>query len=554
MRTHVPTLETGPPGHQVMGRPIPGEAVLGGIAPHRISPASWARALRSVWSNRDRLSYSWRILSRGVCEVCSLGPRGLRDDVLPGLHLCSLRLEGLRRNTMGPVDPLWLSSIDMLRAKTTQGLEELGRLPHPLVRRRNEPGFSRISWDEALALGSRALSETPSRTRLLASRSGPTDETWYALARAAERLGAPAPSMAGMSPAGCPATCSLSDWIGTDLLLVWGAELTQQQPEALRYLAAAKQAGTRIVALNPLAAHALASPIGLRLADDLVQVRPGGDEALIWAVLKLLVRWNALDQDFLAQRTAGWEALWASLEPLPVDTLLERAGVRYNEAEWLARLVSRAGSMISVWSSGLARASATGAVLDLHLVRGAVGRPRTGWMALEAHPGAPGARLCGLRPYQPEPPEHIELDAVVTVGALPPELAGAACRVHLDTHLEPTALLEPAEGGFVLLLPALTRHEQPGGGVVMSVERRIRYAPRVSDEPPVVPEARPDAWILGQLAGLPWPDLHAVRAEMAHQLPEYAGAQELHQDGQFVQWGGPRLGSQGILSFSVPVS
>jgi anaerobic selenocysteine-containing dehydrogenase len=572
MRTDVPTLETGPPGHQVMGRPIPGEAVLGGIAPHRISPASWARALRSVWSNRDRLGYSWRILSRGVCEVCCLGPRGLRDDVLPGPHLCSRRLEGLRRNTMGPLDPLWLASIDMLRARSAQELEELGRLPHPLVRRRNERGFSKISWQEALELGGAALaSAAPERTRLLASRSGPTDEAWYALARVAELLGAPAPQMVGMSPAGCTATCSLSDWIGTDLLLVWGAELTQQQPEALRYLAAAKEAGTRIVVVNPSSEHALGSPVGLRLADDLVQVRPGGDEALVRAVLKLLVRWGALDQAFVAQRTTGWEALQASLSPLSLDGLLEQAGVRYNEAEWLARLVARASSMISVWSSGLARPSAAGAVLDLHLARGATGRPRTGWMALEAHPGAPGARLCGLRPYVPE---ALALDVVLTVGALPPELASSAgsirTRIHTDIALEPTALLEPAEGGLVLLLPALTRHEQPGGGVVMSVERRIRYTPRVSDEPPVVSEARPDALVLAQLASaalvqvqpgqvgsgqgaLPWLDLHAARAEMAAR-PEYSGASELHRDGEFVQWGGPRLDGQELLAFSPPIS
>ena len=47
------------------------------------------------------------------------------------------------------------------------------------------------------------------------------------------------------------ATCSLKDWIGTDLLVIWGSDLANNQPVTTKYLHYAKQAGTRIVVVNP---------------------------------------------------------------------------------------------------------------------------------------------------------------------------------------------------------------------------------------------------------------------------------------------------------------
>ena len=54
-----------------------------------------------AWENRDNLQYAWNILQHGVCDGCSLGPRGLQDDVIEGTHLCMSRLKLLRNNTVG---------------------------------------------------------------------------------------------------------------------------------------------------------------------------------------------------------------------------------------------------------------------------------------------------------------------------------------------------------------------------------------------------------------------------------------------------------------------
>src|SRR5262245_21262365 len=51
---------------------------------------------RVLWENRNNLPYARRILNHGVCDGCSLGPRGLRDDTLDGVRLCLTRLRLLR--------------------------------------------------------------------------------------------------------------------------------------------------------------------------------------------------------------------------------------------------------------------------------------------------------------------------------------------------------------------------------------------------------------------------------------------------------------------------
>src|SRR5438132_13927858 len=75
-----------------------------------------------VWKNRDNLPYAWRILTRGVCDGCSLGPYGLRDNVISGTHLCMTRLNLLRFNTMPAAAAKKFSDIAKLRAMSNEEL------------------------------------------------------------------------------------------------------------------------------------------------------------------------------------------------------------------------------------------------------------------------------------------------------------------------------------------------------------------------------------------------------------------------------------------------
>src|SRR4029453_15302908 len=107
---------------------------------------------RVPWENRDQPGYAWRILLPGVCDGCSLGPRGIRDDVISGVHLCMTRLNLLRLNTMGPVPDAVVAARPRLRARPNKELHGLGRLPYPMIHRAGDDRLHRLSWDEALGI------------------------------------------------------------------------------------------------------------------------------------------------------------------------------------------------------------------------------------------------------------------------------------------------------------------------------------------------------------------------------------------------------------------
>src|SRR5678815_2271501 len=92
-------------------------------------------------------------------------------------------------------------------------------------------------------------------------------------------------------------------------------------------------------------------------------------------------------------------------------------------------------------------------------------------------------------------------------------------------------------GAAVLILPAQTRYETPGGGTATSTERRIRFSPEVPG--PRIAEAWPE-WRIPVAVAL------AARPDMARAMPLYAGIDTLEREGQSVQWGGERLFTDGF--------
>ena len=116
-------------------------------------PNAYKDILDTVWENRDNLGYAWRILSDGCCDGCALGTSGMHDWTMKGIHLCAVRLQLLRLNTMPAMD--WRAASKTwpgCAARREKQLRKLGRLPVPMVRRKGEKGFRRVSWDEAIAL------------------------------------------------------------------------------------------------------------------------------------------------------------------------------------------------------------------------------------------------------------------------------------------------------------------------------------------------------------------------------------------------------------------
>src|SRR5688500_6320817 len=125
-------------------------AVLSPFGLGQTKPHHFRDMAKIVWKNRDNLGYAWKVLSRGVCDGCALGVAGLHDWTISGVHLWMTRLNLMRLNTMPAFDPNVLSDVSKLKGLRNDELRELGRLAYPMLRKRGEKGFTRISWDDAL--------------------------------------------------------------------------------------------------------------------------------------------------------------------------------------------------------------------------------------------------------------------------------------------------------------------------------------------------------------------------------------------------------------------
>src|SRR6266850_150691 len=313
-------------------------------------PRPFVEMAQVAWENRDQLGYALRILTRGVCDGCSLGPRGLRDDVIDGVHLYMTRLKLLRLNTMGPIPEGRLRDLAALRALRNQELHPLGRLPFPLIHRAGSGQLHRLSWDEALGIIGEALRELPGeRMGFFATSRGIVNETYYAFQKVARLLGSNhvdlcarlchAASVAGLKDTlGVPApTCSLKDLIGSDLVVILGSHLANNQPVTMKYLTYAKRRGTRILVVNPMREPGLerywvpsdlrSAVFGTRLMDDFFQVAVGGDVAFMHGVLKHLIEREWWDRVFVERHTTGFDETRALVASLSWEALERGAGL-----------------------------------------------------------------------------------------------------------------------------------------------------------------------------------------------------------------------------------
>ncbi len=608
------------------------------MAPRRWNPSSWvslspngightkpnhlAEMTRVAVNVRHAPKKAWQILSKGVCDGCALGVAGFHDWTLDGIHLCTTRLKLLEVNCADPFDHSVLHDVSWLKSRTSTELREMGRLAHPMRRRRGDKGFRRISWDEALdAVAGGIRAAGPDRTAFYLTSRGLTNETYYVAGKAARAMGVAnidsaartchAPSTIGLkSTIGVSAsTCSLQDVIETDLIVLWGANVANNQPVFTKYLYEAKKNGARVVVVNPYLEPGLerywvpskseSFLFGTKLCDLHVPVRPEGDVALANAVLKLLVERDAVDRSFVDAHTTGWDELTRFLDTHSVDDLCAQAGVPVEVVGQLAEEYARASSAIFVWSMGITQhrhgVEGVKALVNLALARGNVGRNGSGLMPIRGHSGVQGgaemgayataypgtvsitpesARALGEAWGFPVPdrpgltaPETIlaverdEIDVLFLDGSNlleimpdPTRVATALERVPLRVHQDIVLTSQMfLDGDDVILLPAATRYEQEGGGTSTTTERQIAFSPRVIDPPG---EARSEWRIFAEIAIRVSPDRAAqfswetnrdLRAEIGRVVPFYAGIEDLSTTGDAVQYGGRHLCADGVF-------
>ncbi|CAM3902030.1 molybdopterin-dependent oxidoreductase [Tsukamurella ocularis] len=186
---------------------------------------------------------------------------------------------------------------------------------------------------------------------------------------------------------------SYDDLDHADVFLVMGANMADCHPILFLRMMDRVKAGAKLVVVDPRRT-ATAAKADLHLA-----VRPGTDLALLNGLLRLLTEKNALDTDFIAAHTEGWDAMPAFLEDYPVDRVAEITGLAAADIERTAELIGGAANWTSLWTMGLNQSTHgtwnTIALCNLHLATGAICRTGAGPFSLTGQPNAMGGREMG---------------------------------------------------------------------------------------------------------------------------------------------------------------
>ncbi|AFY31628.1 FdhF/YdeP family oxidoreductase [Calothrix sp. PCC 7507] len=415
------------------------------------------------------------------------------------------------------------------------------------------------------------------------------------------------PSTAGLKASlGAGATtCSYKDWIGTDLLVFIGSNVANNQPVTVKYLHYAKKAGTKIVVINTYREPGMerywvpsiveSAIFGTKFAEDFFLVSLGGDMAFFNGTIKQMIAHNWVDQSFIDRHTAGFEELKASLASQSWEELEKLSGASRDDMYAFAKMVGEAKRAVFVWSMGITQHECgednVRSIINLALTKGFVGREGCGLMPIRGHSGVQGGAEMGCyatvfpggKPITLESAAQLSqvwgFDVPKSQGLIAPEMIAAAhrgqldvlfsvggnflevlpepdyvegalkqvpLRVHMDIVLSSQMLVEPAD--TVVVLPATTRYEVPGGVTETNTERRVIFSPEIPG--PRIGEARPEWEVFLELARRVKPDLaeklnfvdtSAIRQEIAQVVPQYAGIQHLQQAGDQFQYGGSHL-------------
>jgi molybdopterin-dependent oxidoreductase alpha subunit len=459
-----------------------------GLVPNglgQIKPNHYGEMLKSVWANRRDLPLAWRILRDGVCDGCALGTSGLHDFTMDGIHLCTVRLGLLPLNTMGSLDIDRLADVSTLQRLSSAELRDLGRLPYPMLWRKGDPGFRRVSWDEALeTIAGRVRGTLPQRLAFYLTSRGLTNEVYYVAQKVARFLGTNnidnssrichAPSTTGLkqSLGVAASTCSYKDWIGSDLIVFLGSDVPNNQPVTTKYLYYAKKQGTRVAVVNPVREPGLerywvpsvleSAVFGTRLADDFFQVHMGGDIAFLNGVLKHLIEMDAVDRAFIAAHTRGFDDLERALSDQPWEMLERFSGSSRADMVRFAEMYARARSAVFVWSMGITQhrfgVQNVTAIANLALARGMVGREHCGLMPIRGHSGVQGSAEVGAVPWNfpggdPVDEEHARRFSDLWGFPVPAERGLTAVQMIEAAYTGKLDLLYSVGGNFLETLP-----------------------------------------------------------------------------------------------------
>jgi molybdopterin-dependent oxidoreductase alpha subunit len=358
---------------------------------------------------------------RHIAEFCENGAKAVAEEA-----------------TIRRVTPEFFAEhpIDELRAHDDWWLGQQGRLTHPMILEEGATHYRPISWDAALreiADALRGLDDPNEATFYTSGRTSNEAAFLYQLLvrglgtnnlpdcsnMCHESSGSALVETLGIGKG----TVSIEDIHQADLLIVAGQNPGTNHPRMLSALEKAKRNGATIVAVNPLPEAGLMrfenpqTPRGVafggtKLADEFIQIRLGGDQALFQAIGKHLLEvaerdGGVLDRDFIDSHTTGFGSYAAAVAAVPWRELVAATGVPEKALRRVAERVRISKATIVCWAMGLTQHKHSVAtlrdVVNVLLLRGDIGRPGAGVCPVRGHSNVQGDRTMGI--YE-KPAEH----------------------------------------------------------------------------------------------------------------------------------------------------
>lgn len=320
-------------------------------------------------------------------------------------------------------------SVAELSQKSDYWLGQQGRLTSPMIVRKGQKHYEKISWDEAFTLIANQLNSLTSPDEAIFYTSGRTSNEAAFLYQLFVRMFGTnnLPDCSNMCHESSGVALSetlglgkgsvtLEDFEKAEVIMILGQNPGTNHPRMLTSLEKAKQNGVKIISVNPLKEAGLLSfkhPQHLKdmllggetLTDIYLQVRINSDLALLKAFCKILLnkersQKQVFDYDFIIRNTEGFDEFIAELDNYNLDELIAQTGVSADEVYKAAELVCNNNKIIVCWAMGLTQHKNSVAtireVVNLLLLKGSIGKEGAGTCPVRGHSNVQGDRTMGI--------------------------------------------------------------------------------------------------------------------------------------------------------------
>lgn len=233
-------------------------------------------------------------------------------------------------------------------------LEHAGRLSEPLCYDSKQDRYLPISWEDAFAKVAEELKKLANPDEALFYTSGRvTNEPAFLYQLMVRCFGTnnlpdcsnmchePTSVMLARQLGVGKATVILEDFERAKLILMFGQNPATNHPRMLEMLAHAHKQGCKIISINPMREQGLkafrnpqkpthmAAGMSDEMVDNVIQIRVGGDVALLTGIAKWLVENDRINHEFIDNETMLYPATTSLI--LPCLSRTERYVTEYGE-------------------------------------------------------------------------------------------------------------------------------------------------------------------------------------------------------------------------------